>query len=421
MKVSLCVICKNEEKKIGRCINSAKKIVDEIIVVDTGSEDRTIEIAKQLEATVFQIPWEKDFAKAKNFAIEKAMGDWIIFLDADEYFTGETVGNVRRLIKDATKRKKDCIYSEIINVNGGEVTSIIKTNRIFKNDKQIRYKGRIHERLYKINGNLMGVDFLEQIRILHDGYSEETWNEKNKGERNIELLLEELKEKPYSSDINYYLMQSYSSMGKLYEAWEYANKALEYNKFELVGVKVAIYDTLLSLCSALEKDEVVTDNIYRAALKESGKYPDFDFRYGRYLYRNKRYSESVTYFNSCLNKVATYEEIEESVVKGNIILVFELLANAYLIQGQYNQAIPVLVKILRINPYRVKELYNLINILQTTETGVAIGNVLGRLYDYTKVKDQVLLLKISKEAKNQELYEYILKYVDERIREQVEA
>lgn len=419
MKISLCVICKDEEKKIGRCIKSVKEIVDEVIIVDTGSEDKTIEIAEKLGANVFQIPWENDFSKAKNFAIEKAMGDWIIFLDADEYFTKDSIGKIRKVIKEAGKRKQDCILCELLNEDNGKIMSSFKTNRIFRNDSRIRYKGKIHERLCKENGSIQMVDFLDQIRILHDGYSKEVIKEKNKSERNIELLLEELKENPTSSDLYYYLMQV--SMDSQDKAWEYGSKAIQYNNFHLIGAKVAVYDLLLNMCGIAEKDEQLTYELYNEAIKEDKTYPDFDFRYGTYLYKKGMYKESIPYFNLCLSKAEAYKGTTSSIVRGNVIVVFDLLAGAYLEQQQYEQAIPVLVKILRINPYNIKALYNLISILQTKETGEAIGNVLGRLYDYSKVKDQLLLLQISKEVKNQELYEYILKYVDESVKKQLEA
>lgn len=419
MKLSLCVICKNEEEKIGRCISSVKDIVNEVIIVDTGSEDKTIEIAEQLGAKVFQIPWENDFAKAKNFAIEKAKGDWIIFLDADEYFTKESIGRIRGLIKETERRKKDCILCELLNEDNGKITSSFKTNRIFKNDSRIRYKGKIHERLCKENGSMQMVDFLDQIRILHDGYSKEVIKEKNKSERNKQLLLEELKENPTSSDLYYYLMQI--SMGELDKAWEYGNKAILYNSFHLLGAKVAVYDLLLNICGAALKDSQLTYELYNKAVQEDKTYPDFDFRYGTYLYKKEMYKESIPYFNLCLSKAEVYEGPTLSIVRGSVIVVFELLENAYLEQKQYEQAIPVLVKILRINPYRVKELYNLINILQTKESGMDIGNILSRLYDYSKMKDQLLLLQISKAVKNQDLYDYILKYVGEDVKKQMEA
>ena len=85
MMISACIITKDEEKNIDRCLESIKNIVDEIIIVDTGSNDNTVNVAKRYSNKIFHYVWEDDFSKARNFAIEKANGDYILFLDADEY------------------------------------------------------------------------------------------------------------------------------------------------------------------------------------------------------------------------------------------------------------------------------------------------------------------------------------------------
>ena len=89
ISISQCMIVKNEEKNIRRALSWAKEIVQEQVVVDTGSTDRTVEIAESMGAKIFHFEWCDDFSAAKNYAIEQATGDWIAFLDADEYFTPE--------------------------------------------------------------------------------------------------------------------------------------------------------------------------------------------------------------------------------------------------------------------------------------------------------------------------------------------
>lgn len=79
MKVSACMIVKNEERTIGKCLSSICHSVDEIVVVDTGSLDHTITVARQYGAKIFQYPWKSDFA------LSEAKGDWVVFFDADEY------------------------------------------------------------------------------------------------------------------------------------------------------------------------------------------------------------------------------------------------------------------------------------------------------------------------------------------------
>ena len=96
ISISQCMIVKNEEKNIRRALSWAKEIVQEQVVVDTGSTDRTVEIAESMGAKIFYFEWCDDFSAAKNYAIEQAAGDWIAFLDADEYFTRKMQGSSRK-------------------------------------------------------------------------------------------------------------------------------------------------------------------------------------------------------------------------------------------------------------------------------------------------------------------------------------
>ena len=102
VEISACVITKNEEKNLGRWLKSMRVAADEMIVVDTGSTDRTCELARAAGAKLYHFTWRDDFAAAKNYAIEQAKGRWILFLDADEYFTPATVEAVRPLLRRLT-------------------------------------------------------------------------------------------------------------------------------------------------------------------------------------------------------------------------------------------------------------------------------------------------------------------------------
>ena len=98
IRLSQCMIVKDEEQNIQRALSWGKGIVCEQIVVDTGSTDRTVEIAEALGARVFHFSWNNDFSAAKNFAIEQAGGNWIAFLDADEYYSDEDAKKISRQI-----------------------------------------------------------------------------------------------------------------------------------------------------------------------------------------------------------------------------------------------------------------------------------------------------------------------------------
>ena len=99
-EVSLCMIVKNEEHNIARCISSVKDVVDEIVVVDTGSCDNTLTIAQSFGAKVFSCPWEDNFSIPRNVSLEHALGEWILMLDADEQLDQESRAGVRKLTRN---------------------------------------------------------------------------------------------------------------------------------------------------------------------------------------------------------------------------------------------------------------------------------------------------------------------------------
>ncbi len=164
--ISLCMIVKNEGANLIRCLSTMKPAVDEIIVVDTGSTDRTRDIAAALGAKVFDIPWRDDFSEARNTSISRATGEWILVLDADEVIAPGDLVKLRKLIstpKDRKARADGFIlttrnYSKAMNTEGWTPSDGFYANeemgpgwypsrkaRLFRNDSRIRFKGAVHE------------------------------------------------------------------------------------------------------------------------------------------------------------------------------------------------------------------------------------------------------------------------------------
>lgn len=421
MKLSLCVICKDEEKKIARCINSVKGKVDEVVVVDTGSTDQTVDIVKKLGARVFEVPWENDFSKAKNYAISKSSGEWIIVLDADEYLMPSHLDYLREYVQEAENKKKEAIFIEIVNLDGENVQGAFKTLRIFKNYCNISFKGRIHESLTKKNGKIQALTFSKPLTILHDGYSKEAMVEKNKVDRNLEILLQEYERTPNNSDLCHYLMDAYYAKKDLEQTWLYGHKVLEYDNGTLFGIKQTAYRRLLDVCYKLGKSSEEMKKLYEEAVLCDTGYPDFDYKYGFYLSTQCNYGQAIDYLNKCINKMENYTGIAESNVMGNIIGVLKLLAHCYLEEKRLQEAIPTLVKILRVDPYDYTVLYNLLIIVGASETGVALGSFLRKLYDFTNVKDQMVLIQMSQKIGNKELYDYIVSGMSKEERERIGA
>ena len=192
-KISACVIVKNEEKNISRWLKCNGALADEIIVVDTGSTDNTVKLAQEAGAKLFYFKWINDFAAAKNYAIEQATGDWIMFLDADESFTHEAQKKLRQELERFDKDKSvAALLCRLLDVNEDDDYKIVNTfllPRIFRRSPYIRYKGAIHEQLENSRGNKRMV-FASEVEIMHTGYSSSIVQ--SKVSRNLPIMLDEL-------------------------------------------------------------------------------------------------------------------------------------------------------------------------------------------------------------------------------------
>lgn len=197
IKLSACLIVKNEEKHLERCLASVKPIVDEIVVVDTGSTDRTVEIAKKFGATIGHFEWCDDFSAARNESLRLATGDWALWIDADEELDPEGFHQIREgLIRPHFAG----YYLQIVNKMDAEVeanTYVHTAVRLFRLIDEIRFTGRIHEQIingFKERGYIPAT--LTKGRIFHYGYQDATMAEKNKVERTVTMLEREVKDCP---------------------------------------------------------------------------------------------------------------------------------------------------------------------------------------------------------------------------------
>ncbi len=142
--ISLCMIVKNEEKQLARCLNSVKALVDEIIIVDTGSSDNTVEIAKKFTNKIYHFEWINDFAAARNYSFGLASSDYIMWLDADEVITRN---NVNKLLKLKSNLTSDTymLQNHISFDENNKPTYVYYRERILRNCNNAKWEGCIHE------------------------------------------------------------------------------------------------------------------------------------------------------------------------------------------------------------------------------------------------------------------------------------
>jgi len=186
--ISLCMIVKNEERFLAECLESVKDIVDEICIVDTGSTDRTVEIARSYGAKIEFREWRKDFAWARNEALAMATKRWTFVLDADEELEKESIQLMRSL--RTTPAGLACIYISIVNIiddSAGAGTMSHRLIRVFPTNPLLRFTGVIHECLIMTDGRELAA-VLAPITILHKGYTGEMLAAREKDARNKPLI-----------------------------------------------------------------------------------------------------------------------------------------------------------------------------------------------------------------------------------------
>jgi tetratricopeptide (TPR) repeat protein len=227
MKISLAMIVKDEEEMLPRCLEAIHGVVDEMIIVDTGSTDSTVEIAKSFGATVLHHEWTGDFAEARNVSLEAATGDWFIYLDADEVLVADDADRLREL---AGHVWREAFFLTEINFTGDLDDGMAvnhNTLRMFRNRPEYRFKDRIHEQIaHSLPANMPERIEQPSVRIEHYGYLGAVRDSKEKSRRNIELLERQVADGESSPFLCFNLGSEYAAAGdapnalaQFQEAW----------------------------------------------------------------------------------------------------------------------------------------------------------------------------------------------------------
>ena len=167
--ISLCMIVKNEEEVIGRCLASVKDLVDEINIVDTGSTDSTKNIVGQFTDRIFDFQWIDNFAAARNFSFQQATKEYILWLDADDVFSEEDQEKFKALKKSLTPDIDAVSMNYYLSFDAeGNVSSLLRRNRLVKREKQFQWIGAVHEYL-SVGGNIYTSDVaVSHLPLSHD-------------------------------------------------------------------------------------------------------------------------------------------------------------------------------------------------------------------------------------------------------------
>lgn len=395
--ISACMIVKNEEKHIEKCLKSLVNQVDEIVIIDTGSTDKTIEISKQYTQKIYKIRWENNFSKARNYSIKFALKKYILIIDADE-FLDEKIN-----IKEILNTKNADLYKVKINnelSNGGSYSHF--AYRIFKNSIGLKFENALHEQL-DLKNNQYTIEELP-IFITHTGYLHETQIEKRKNERNIKILKEDILREEndyntYNLGREYLISGEYNLAYKLFETSCKLNSQSLFmpdllNKKAICLIEMNKKDEFYSLIENFIKNFPNETELYYTAGNGYLVFKDYKKAKEKYLnciqkgengYQTTRgISDYISYFK--LAEIAYQEE--------NLIEAFDYIVMSLKIENNY---IPSIIKYFEITD---KAKIPNENIISTFEI----------LYKINSKSDLKKIIEILYHIRNVNLIHYLEKY-----------
>lgn len=260
VKISLVMIVKNEEATLGRCLKSVENLVDEIVIVDTGSKDKTKDIAKLFGAKLFDFKWGNDFSAARNFALSKATGQWRLILDADEYIERGSRSDILCMLNKN-------LVGQILILNSFNKEGEIHYSKDYMSRiiyRGITYVGQIHE---QIDSNLPRVR--TNIEVAHDGYLH-----KDKYNRNISILYEAIENNSEDSYLLYQLSHTLFLGGEVEEAFKWYEEFYKISKVNEGYRCSAIVDFLYNIIAVGKLERGI--NLIAEEEKNYFDSPDFN-------------------------------------------------------------------------------------------------------------------------------------------------
>ena len=400
IRLSQTMIVKNEEDNMESALFWGKDFMFEQIVVDTGSTDRTVELAKTYGAKVIHFKWVDDFAAAKNFALDECKGDWIAILDADEYFSEEDAGKLMGIIEKADKEGYCAIETGWVNIDGkGGVIDRYTQIRIIKNIKGLRYKRRIHE-ILDFKPGQAAYDASDELNIIHTGYITEIANNKNKRERNLKLLLKELEVNKNDPEILGYIADDYAS-GDHDKALEFYREAIKQlpEKINRKDARTATTFTKLIILLSMKDSVSEIMDICRIAEEKMPDNSNFIYYTGLYFYNKKDYKTASVYYKKAFEIFDSQNGRYAELWVDKLQLAYAQYGNILLESGDIKGAVSIEGGILRNNK---KEYLALITLLKAFSSSKVpdqmVMDYLGKIYDFSQSLDKLLVYKASDES-----------------------
>jgi ADP-heptose:LPS heptosyltransferase/glycosyltransferase involved in cell wall biosynthesis/chemotaxis methyl-accepting protein methylase/Tfp pilus assembly protein PilF len=307
-RLSICLITKNEERFLSQCLASVRGLASQIVIVDTGSTDRTVEVAKQYGAEVYHFDWCDDFSAARNAALEHATGDWVLLLDADEELSPEGKETLQRELTDPTVIAWRLPMVDV----GREAEGLSYVPRLFRNAPGLFYIGRVHEQVFssiEVRRAEWGLENrIGATKLIHHGYTAEVTRDRNKIERNLRLLEKVIEEFPGEPHLLMNLGLELSRSGRESDALQRYREAFDaLSSKPATEVVPELRETLLTqFCTRLVAQkqfqnvvQVLTSPLARA---QGGLTASLHFSLGLACMELAQLAEAAKQFQACLAK-----------------------------------------------------------------------------------------------------------------------
>lgn len=298
--IGLCMIVRNEEENLPRCLNSVRGLVEETVIVDTGSTDNTIAVAKERGADVYYYQWDNSFANARNFALSKAKSEWVLLLDADEALDQASVETVRNFVNTTDKDGAHFCVRNYTGAYSADSYSQHVVLRLLRNTGAYYYVNDIHEQI----ASYAQTDLSDRFAVLnaivhHYGYLEQVVAKKQKRERNFALLEKQLEQYPENSFFLFNMGNELMALRKEEQALLHYQKALSCVQNKQLAFVPHLY---FRMAHCLERLQLPAKAL--AAVEEGlALFPsctDFCYLRGEYCYQLGRFTLAIRSFEICL-------------------------------------------------------------------------------------------------------------------------
>lgn len=341
MEISVCIITKNEQEYLNECLKRISGLPVEIVVVDTGSMDNSVSVAKQYTEHVYHFAWCDDFSVARNYAASKATNDLIVALDTDEYVSSWDMDFFEDILRQEKPKIGKIQLKNAFCSNGKIMYSRELVNRIY-NRRYFRFEGKIHEQLILIDHGRIDT-YIAPLYVDHQGYLGDKVNRETKANRNLSLLLKALDENPEDTYLLYQIGKSYYYKSDYGNAVEYLCRCFDFPLDSRLEYVLDLFVTLgyALLNAGCDSEALILENVYEDFCWSA----NYLFVLGMIYMQNGRFEDAICQFQKATALSETnIEGVNSYLAYYNIGVIYECLEEKnqamkyYQLAGDYDLA-----------------------------------------------------------------------------------